>query len=87
MSAPLRFAQLGTAHAHAPGKAAVMRDAVRLCLDRARDGVEQGMQQVPREPEPRHVASLAAIVAVICGEQSRDRSKQHEVPVQETSAS
>ena len=58
--------------------------AVRLCLDRARNGFEQGMQDVPLTPEPRYVASLAAIVAVIRGQQVRDRSAEHELTVQET---
>ena len=58
--------------------------AVRLSLDRARDGFAAGMQEVPLAPEPRYVASLAAIVAVIRGEQPRDRSAEHELMVQET---
>lgn len=58
--------------------------AVRLCLDRAQDGLEQGVQEIPLTPEPRYVASLASIVAVIRGEHGRDRSMQHELMVQET---
>ena len=58
--------------------------AVRLCLDRARDGFKQGIQEVPLTPEPRYVASLASIVGVIRGQHSRDRSMEHEITVQET---
>ena len=58
--------------------------AVRLSLDCARDGFAAGMQEVPLTPEPRYVASLAAIVAVIRGAQPRDRSAEHELMVQET---
>lgn len=58
--------------------------AVRLCLDRARDGFELGVQEIPLTPEPRYVASLASIVGVIRGQRSRDRSMEHEITVQET---
>jgi len=59
------------------------RPALRLCLDRDRDGYKEGWQEIPVEARPRYAASLQALVADILGEKEPDRSLEHELLVQE----
>ena len=57
---------------------------VKLSLDEARNGFQQGIQDIPVEVRPRYVASLAAFINVIRGKQPADRTPEHELIVQET---
>lgn len=60
---------------------------IRLCLDDARDGYEQGEQLVPVTSQSRqslYELELDAFLATITGERSPDRSPEHELLVQET---
>lgn len=58
--------------------------SLRLCLDEDRDGFVKGWQQVPVEVRPRFPESIQAFVATINGEQTPDRTFEHEFTVQET---
>ncbi|HEV2122525.1 MAG TPA: Gfo/Idh/MocA family oxidoreductase [Chloroflexota bacterium] len=62
-------------------------ETIRLCLNEAQDGFERGAQLVPVESAPRTVSfprELAAFVATVRGQQSPDRSLEHELIVEET---
>ena len=60
---------------------------IRLCLDQARNGYRQGEQHVPVQDWPRQTLyelELAAFLPVILGEKPPDRSRGHDLLVQET---
>jgi len=60
---------------------------IRLCLAEAAGGYEAGEQFVPVKVQSRqelYEEELAAFVAVVRGERSRDRTADHELLVQET---
>jgi len=62
-------------------------DRIRLCLDEARDGYEQGEQVVEVTTTTRqdlYDLELAAFVETITGEREPDRSLDHELLVQES---
>ena len=59
-------------------------DSLRLCLDAPRDGFLAGTSTLELEARPRFVASLAAFVRTLRGEQEPDRDLDHELLVQET---
>ena len=58
--------------------------ALRLCLDKDREGYAEGWQRVDIKDRPAHVGDLEALVADIRGEKSPDRSLNHEFIAQET---
>jgi predicted dehydrogenase len=60
---------------------------IRLCLEEAGQGYEQGEQLVPVTPLSRqelYELELDAFLATIAGQQAADRSPEHELLVQET---
>ena len=58
--------------------------ALRLCLDRDRDGYVKGWQTVPIPHERRYYAGLDSLLAAIRGAAPPERSLDHELTVQET---
>jgi predicted dehydrogenase len=60
---------------------------LRLCLNQAQAGYDQGEQAIPIQPQSRqslYELELAAFVQTISGQQPPDRSPDHELLVQET---
>lgn len=60
---------------------------IRLCLDQARSGYRQGEQHVPVQDWPRQTLyemELAAFLPVVLGEKPPERSREHDLLVQET---
>ena len=60
---------------------------IRLCLERAAEGYQEGEQTVAVTPQSRqslYERELAAFLAVLAGQQPPDRSLEHELLVQET---
>ena len=58
--------------------------ALRLCLDRDRDGYRKGWQTVPVQDRRRYYDGLDSLLAAIRGEAPPERSLAHELTVQET---
>ena len=58
--------------------------ALRLCLDRDRDGHAKGWQTVPVPDRRRYYPGLDSLLAAIRGESPPERSLDHELTVQET---
>ena len=58
--------------------------ALRLCLDRARDGYAKGWQTVPIPHRRRYYAGLDSLLAAIRGDSPPERSLDHELTVQDT---
>jgi predicted dehydrogenase len=60
---------------------------IRLCLERARDGYQEGEQYVAITPQSRQALyerELDAFLETVAGRQPLDRSLDHELLVQET---
>lgn len=60
---------------------------IRLCLDQARNGFVQGEQRVPAQNWPRQTLyelELDAFLQVVLGEKPPERSREHDLLVQET---